>query len=344
MLISEAPYDAVSFTDGTSANFPASQRRSVIIDGTTPRSGDLNWYYILLQRYSHVPGELKSEVILKDFHTQPTAIQQAVWAGMKFVFIHITDVLPHLKSAISGIERRTYKGWYDHLQKREDKEGVKFFRHLDSLVQDYIAGCLRRQSSASRFIDLAPLLESPYSLRRYLPDSDLGWRRVRDVDFSSAVDPDKPRRTVLNIAKWSTRGDAIFATATRDIFENPSYGFFGMKERAFRAIAESYAFDHGDHPSVEWMDSARKTSIEALFPYEGHWRRQFMKQLHEVDSKKSYFTQISDIAAKFASTIYERHGLIEVAKKFEFVTFNGERITENVAAEKVRKWKQEGYI
>ena len=344
MLISAEPYDAVSFTDGTSANFPPNQRRSVIIEGTTPRDGDLNWYFILLQRYGHVPGELKSEIILKDFHTQPIGIQQAIWAGMKYVFIHITDVLPHLKSAISGIERRTRKGWYDTLQKRKDEEGVKFFRHLDGIVQNYIAGCLQRQSSASRFVNLVPALESPYSLRRYLPDTDLGWRRVREVDFSDAVDPDKPRRTVLNIAKWSTRGDAIFATATRDIFENPSYGFFGMKQQAFRAISESYAFDHGDHPSIGWMDSARETSIEALFPYEGHWRRQYLKQLQEVESKKSYFTQISDIAAKFASIIYERHGLIEVARKFEFVTFNGERVIENVAAEKVRKWKQEGYI
>jgi hypothetical protein len=136
MLISAEPYDAVSFTDGTSANFPPNQRRSVIIEGTTPRDGDLNWYFILLQRYGHVPCELKSEIILKDFHTQPIGIQQAVWAGMKYVFIHITDVLPHLKSAISGIERRTHKGWYDTLQKRKDEEGVKFFRHLDGIVQN----------------------------------------------------------------------------------------------------------------------------------------------------------------------------------------------------------------
>lgn len=343
MIISAEPYEAVSFTDGTSANFPPDQRRSVIIEGTMPRDGDLSWYYILLQRYSHVPGELKSEIILKDFHTQPLGIQQAVWAGMKYVLIHITDVLPHLKAAVTSVERRTHKDWYNTLQKRKDKEAVKFFKHLDGLVNDYIAGCLQRQSSASRFVNLVPLLESPYSLRRYLPQSEMGWRRI-DVDFSGAVDPEKPRRTVLNIAKWSTRGDAIFATATRDIFENPSYGYFGMKEQAFRVISQSYAFDEGDHPSIGWMNLAREISIEALFPYEGQWRNQFLKQLHEVKSKKSYFTQIGDIAAKFASTIYEHHGLIEVARKFEFVTFNGERISENVATEKVRKWRQLGYM
>lgn len=342
-VISAEPYDAVSFTDGTSANFPPSQRRSVIIEGTTPRDGDLNWYYILLQRYTHVPGELKSEIILKDFHTQPTNIQQAVWAGMRHVLIHITDVLPHFKAIVTSLEQRTHKGWYDALQRRKDKAGAEFFKLLDGMVNDYIAGCLQRQSSASRFVDLAPLLESPYSLRFYASEFDIGMRRLR-VDFTDAVDPNKPRRTVLNIAKWSTRGDAIFATAMHDLFQNPSLGMFGLKHQAVRAISESYAFDEGDHPSIGWMNSARETGIEALFPYESYWHRQRLKKLHEVKSKKSYYTQISDIAAKFASTIYERHGLIEVAKKFEFVTFNGERVTENVATEKVRKWKQEGYI
>lgn len=344
-LINAEPYDAVSFTDGTTPFFPPNQRRSVAIEGTTPRDSDLNWYYILLQRYTHVPGELKSEVIIKDFHTQPSNIQQAVWTGMKYVLIHITDVLPYQQAVVSIIERRAKKGWYDTLKKNaqaKDKISIEMLKWADKFIDDYVSGCLQRGSSASRFVHLMQYLEHPFDLRNYLPKIDIGFRRV-EIDYSAAIDPDKTRLTVRRIAKWNTRADAIFATAEWDLFKNPSYGIYGIKEQAFRAISQAYAFDEGDHPAVKWMESARETSVDAMFPYD-FWRKRFLKKLPEVDSKKSYFTQIGDIAAKFAGQIYERGGLIEVTKKFEFVTFNGERITEEIASENVRKWKQQGYI
>lgn len=53
-----------------------------------------------------------------------------------------------------------------------------------------------------------------------------------------------------------------------------------------------------------------------------------MQRLREVPSRLSPRTQMADVAAQFANQIYERHGLIEVARRFQFVTFNGERTTK----------------
>jgi hypothetical protein len=58
-----------------------------------------------------------------------------------------------------------------------------------------------------------------------------------------------------------------------------------------------------------------------------------------IESKESYYAQAADIAAGIASFIYASEGLIGLVRRFEYVTFNGVRISPLDAEEEMRKLK-----
>jgi hypothetical protein len=345
LIISANPPDAVSFSDGTTINHTRIGR-PVAIEGTAPREMNLEWFYTLLHRYTHIPNELKSEITLRDFHTHPARFQQAVWIGMKQVLIHITDTLPHERSAQSIVNKSVGRRMdLERLHKRAaagDVASKSFVNFITRFVFDYIAKGIQRNSSASRFIDFMAASDGfgGYGFSKQLKGSVDSWRP--GIDFSAVINEKNPKQTIRDLVKSTTKGDAIFATATDDVLTNHIGPGFMMKEYAFRSIRQSRAFDDGNKSSIDWLESARKTSVQAMFPYQG--RDQFLGKLHRVDSKASYFTQIGDIAAGFAGQLYERHGLVEVVRRFEFVTFNGERISEDKAIEIMQNWKQLGSV
>ena len=60
----------------------------------------------------------------------------------------------------------------------------------------------------------------------------------------------------------------------------------------------------------------------------------------ELESKESYYVQAADFAAGIASDIYASHKLIGVVERFEYVTFNGERVSRADAEEEMKSGSQ----
>jgi hypothetical protein len=56
-----------------------------------------------------------------------------------------------------------------------------------------------------------------------------------------------------------------------------------------------------------------------------------------VESKESFYIQAADIAAGIASHIYASEGLIGVVERFEYVTYNGVRLSRSDAEQEVKK-------
>jgi len=48
----------------------------------------------------------------------------------------------------------------------------------------------------------------------------------------------------------------------------------------------------------------------------------------------------ADIAAGFARDAYEKYSVVAVAEQFEYVTINGERVTQDNAQERFEYWRQ----
>ncbi len=57
----------------------------------------------------------------------------------------------------------------------------------------------------------------------------------------------------------------------------------------------------------------------------------------ELESKSSYYVQAADFAAGIATDIYTSEKLIGVVRRFEYVTFNGRRVSRSDAEEEMRK-------
>ena len=332
------PPNAVSFSDGTTPDFRTA-RRQVAIEATTPHESDHKWYIILLTRYAHLRdkhGELDSRILVSDFHNQPTNIQNAVWAGMKHVRIHISDVFPHQRSLEKITER------YPGMQRlREDAaNGNKISQgYLEFLQKEMLKLMLQSMmcdSPVTRFISFATALRNAWGYNLSLHGDSF----EPTVDFEKLVSPDNPGRTLHHVTKINARSDAIFSAVTDEVLNSQYPSPF----TALHSLAKCRAFDEGNTPDLLWMENARITSLEAMFPFESQRYQPMMQGLREVPSRLSPRTQMADVAAQFANQIYERQGLIEVARQFQFVTFNGERIYEDTAAEKIRLWKAEGYI
>lgn len=60
----------------------------------------------------------------------------------------------------------------------------------------------------------------------------------------------------------------------------------------------------------------------------------------DIDSRFSPHTQAADIAAGFACEAYDRNHIRQVVDDFDFVTLNGERLTEQNVTERVGYWSE----
>lgn len=49
-----------------------------------------------------------------------------------------------------------------------------------------------------------------------------------------------------------------------------------------------------------------------------------------IESSKSYYIQAADIAGRIASFLLETEGLFIIARSFEYVMYNGKRISEKL--------------
>ncbi|HAF22344.1 MAG TPA: hypothetical protein DCK93_05435 [Blastocatellia bacterium] len=79
------------------------------------------------------------------------------------------------------------------------------------------------------------------------------------------------------------------------------------------------------------------------FGAQGRGLHPFSPLQGDVDSRKSYYVQASDIAAGIAKHLYENGGIFTVTQNFEYVIFNGRRISQNEAYETTKKWQELGY-
>lgn len=179
--------------------------------------------------------------------------------------------------------------------------------------------------------------------------------------------PFKKKRSSMTgkVVKAASKSGSVFNPAID--YARPMQMFnneWWMKMQISRKLMESHAFDDGDKKAVDWIDRERRQLSRTGFEYEysfeyeddgwvadGEWHtagpdhfesyQQFAYgQLHRIKSDKSNYIQAADIAAGFARQAYERQGIAAVAGDFEYVTLNGERITQDNAERKFEVWRQ----
>lgn len=151
--------------------------------------------------------------------------------------------------------------------------------------------------------------------------------------------------------KYAAKSGSVFNRAIDFVGPRRVFGHDGWTQYYMRrALGDSHAFDRGDNKSIKWIDDQRRRVcgggpydyVDDCGPWgkDGYWEPSgSFGRLYSLPSETSRHIQAADIAAGFARQDYERYGIAAVAGRFDYVTLNGERITQDNAEEKFGLWR-----
>lgn len=347
MLIVTGNDEAVSFTDEGSPDTRVTGDK-VCINGQVNRDLSLDWYYKIIQFFPDVQGELKSKEVAERFKNFPAATRSVIWAGLGRVKIHIVDPRPH-RHRVNNILRRAWKNdQAPQLLFQWEREGRPDAKYFSGLLRNMVADSILQDSTAARvqflgriFLDPFGLIEPDESLRPFF-----GGARRPSQPLISTEDFRKPKSLIRDVTSWSAKSSAAFHSAL-DAAMIPDDEVFAMTRFAdgdlFRhkmaaQLLPVHAFDDGNQKQLDLLDEKRSAVFREPAAHD-HVYGLMVKRpgIVSVESRESFYVQAADIAAGIASHIYATHRLIGVLDKFEYVTYNGVRVSRSDAEEEMRK-------
>jgi hypothetical protein len=103
-----------------------------------------------------------------------------------------------------------------------------------------------------------------------------------------------------------------------------------------RGMQATHAFDAGDDQQLRLLEEAMQNVLSELTA-DGPLSIKTRPGITKVASENSYFVQAADFASGIASNIYTFYSLLGVVSKFEYVTYNGRRVSQAEAEEERRE-------
>lgn len=188
--------------------------------------------------------------------------------------------------------------------------------------------------------------------RKHLLWEYLGGLRISTVHLEPSIDEEhmayfeerqpkefdlKPfkrsRKNVVDVlSPFLSKSESVFCEAVDGMDEfiergtqHPMLVVFQL----FRILSESHTFDKGDTQEMQWIDGERHDVRRLIDPY-GMVPPQAAR-LTELDSKDSFLVQAADFAAGIARETWSRNSILHLVDTFDYVTYNGRRISETDA-------------
>jgi hypothetical protein len=347
MILTAGSPDAVSFTDDTSLPNAGAK---VSIHAQVIRELPLDWYYALLQRTPSHASELKSTVIVEVFLTLPEFERRRVLSTLKTVRIHVTDPRPYTHQIDELLADLVPGG---------DVPG--FIKRLDR-AQQQVAEDERRKLIARKMLRDAP--PQQIRLKHLLWEYQAGLRisiwhhePLVDEEFMPYFEEKPPkefnftpfersRKNVVNVlSALLSKSESVFCEALDGMEELIDRGTQSPMLVGFqlsRILSESHAFDKGDTQEVQWIDGERHDVLRridrhGMFPVQP-------APLPELDSRSSFLVQAADFAAGIAREIWSRNSLPHLVDTFDYVTYNGRRISESEAVTIAANLAKRGHL
>ena len=298
----------------------------------------LDWFSTLLQRAPNHIGELKSSVVGEVFFSLPEYEQRKIMVTLKAVRIHITDPQVYTYDVDEILSDIIPGG-----------DVSDFLSRLDAARQRTIQ-TERRKMIARRMLRDAPpeqiklkhlVLEYQSGLRiqRQFPNGPFDDEEImpyfqqeppKDFDFTPFERSKKNMVSVLS--GFLSKGESVFCDAVDILDELIEHGTQASPFVSFQlseVLSASHAFDKGDTKEIRWIDAQRKDVMSMIDRH-----RMFPGQpqpLPELDSKESFWVQAADCAAGIAREILHRKDLVHLVAAFDYVTYNGKRLSESKA-------------
>lgn len=198
------------------------------------------------------------------------------------------------------------------------------------------------------------VLDSPiYRLERWLrSQSDSLCDPIRPVKSSlpnakQVVESIGVTRDLRNVAEYLGRSGSIAAGVLDEAIEEarpaldqqrylpgiPEAIGSGVRRRLLR----SHGFDRGSGPIMAELEGGRRSLIEQYSSRLWYLPAGEINPLFSFDSRESFQTQAADVAAGIARIVFQNDGLMGLVRRFQYVTYNGERVSEADAAELTRR-------
>jgi hypothetical protein len=349
MIISSYPHEAVSFTDDTSPDTRNSKKRNVSIHAQVHKEKKLDWYFDFLSLCQKERGELKSQKVRAIYREMPAPRRAKLWETLQDVQINITDPLPYMarteqmaaevfdrKDAIEFIRARAIAN--DPLAKQMLE---RLNNHTaESILLDAPSRTLSIYLQAARGV-------GGYGLGRYMGDLG-GFRPPRNKINLEPFKSGHPGSVIRNVTNWTAKSASVFGDAIDSVFAGGLYPFQG--EAVHQRLSQSHAFDEGNEQAMGWIEAQRDEALREVEYYSDfvrelrHRGRRPSPLYGGLDSRRSYYIQACDIAGGIAAHLYEQGVVLEVAKHFKSVMFNGRRISEAEAYEAMKTWRELRYL
>lgn len=326
------PLDADSYTDETSARISGRNKHKVWIHAQVSSTDRLEWFFELYNHFSDLSGELKDSAEASDYFRYPLSLRQRISPGLRRTRIHIVDTFVY--EAEGKQVMRSILKCDDYEKILREKESPLLAKSLIQATENYVSSMILLDSPMQR-LERNLLYGSSigYGLFQYRAEQEQARRRR---EFAMDLDPFKKGRKKLSdtAAKWVSKAGSVFSDAV-EFSENIMIGEYQMRQRVAAMLDKSHAFDVGDDKSIEWLESQRKQFIiDSVYGVCG-----FLRPLYgNIDSKLSRRTQAADIAGKIAERVYGKFGLEGVMERFDYVTFNGERVNEGNISRILDHW------
>lgn len=321
---------ARSFNDDSSPDSRLTSDLKVSVNAQVLPGASLDWFYRILQLCSSVRGELKSADAWPRFQAVQGQNRDLIWAGLSRVRIHIVDPRPYknrFDRILKGVLRVDNPSTFlrEQVASKEpfaiwlSQQGQLFT--ADRILSDSVGA---RVHSVSRFVSDEPFL---------LDDDDTEVLRLSD--FGLEIKP-----LVRKVSVWAAKSAAVFHEAL-DTFtevdpETALYSNYLIRARMKARVLDTHTFDSGDQKQISLLERARTTILENLREVRYGMARTEAKPYVQLGSTDSFLIQAADIAAGIVSRMLETRTLVAVVSAFEYVTYNGRRLSLSDAEELMR--------
>ncbi len=320
--------EAASFTDDTS--LPRAGLR-VSIHAQIIRQHRINWYFFLKDRTPHDRGEFKDQV-LHTFFSLAETDREKVFKTLCTVRIHIVDPRPYAVNLHDALQKHLPKGTnVSDFLKRLDAS-TKHLEPVRRTALEFIAESILRDAPAERLKLVYKAWEYSNGLNPISVDDSAYMDMPAKPHFNLTPFQHRNANVLNDIANFVSASASVFSP-TIDEFEKATDDCFFTSPMAGpwlinSTLGRSHAFDEGHSHAVKWIEEQR-IEVLAQIDSKRHFYPEYLPQpLQELVSTESVPIQAADIAASIARELWHRNSLPHLVSRFEYVTFNGERLSQ----------------
>ena len=329
--------EASSYTDETSRRRKSKcEIGRVWTHAQIGRKTDIHWLHDVRQEFPELHGEMKSSDFADRFDRIPTALKSRVSAGVRKARIHIVDTFAYEAEA-KQILRKIYKtdDYEKVLREHENKEVARL---IIEGMEDAVTEQILMDSPVARLErELISQNRDGFGYAGFLMDGTRRRQSRERMERATSLVPfkKKGKKSYDTAAKYVSKSGSVFS----DAVQFASRGLLGeheMRRRVGWMLDKSHAYDAGDDKSVDWIEGQREMfAVENIYGI-----KEFLNPLYgDIDSSSSPRIQAADIAAAIAQNIYDERGLAGMLDKFDYVTFNGEKVDDLNISRITEHWR-----